>query len=296
MAKYRIVEDIDLHYNASQPRDSHGRWTSGGRGAAKVALKDTAFVVNGKPYDSTGHAVLKSANPAAQFLHQTPSVALAPKPPAVPFNTLGTLKPMPKSKVKDKKVFESGADKGSSPDDSLHADIAPGASFHDAQSWYQKAVDDTDKDNLSTDLGLNPKYRERSIKELRTAIKNRHTESDERKDLKVELAKRVAVAKATAAAQTGFTNKLTAALSDKPKDADLAPIIGETLAAHPQLGAFAHVWDRLRLTGYNFKKKIREGEFTDELPRVVARNVASVLIMFLALHFGMDIPGLGGGG
>ena len=170
------------------------------------------------------------------------------------------------------------------------------ATVLDVQSYWDHSVSADDRESLATDLGLNPRMSKKSIRELRRAIKDKRTKETDRAEMKAELMKRAAIAKKVSNEAKSWTSNLADALEGKPKDADLAPIIGETLAAHPRLGPLAHVWDRLRLSGYNFRKKIREGEFTDELPRVVARNVASVLIMFLALHFGMDIPGLGGGG
>lgn len=283
MTVYRLREDIDLgHYNPSQPRDSHGRWTSGGR----VALKPAAYVVNGRAFDQSGHAMtLKAApNPAAQFLHQTGGTT--------------ALKPMPKTRVRVQ-GDTSAPIKPSIEDVIAHSTTLTAEDFAEAQQFWDKhkvTADDRDADNLSTDLGLDPKYRERSVKELRQAIKDRRTKDEERRALKAELSKRVSLAKAVSDEADSFTNRLTKRFEDAPADADLAPIIGETLAQHPKLGPLAHIWDRLRLSGYNFKKKVKGGEFTDELPRILARNVASVLILGLALHFGVMLPGLGGGG
>lgn len=225
------------------------------RAVAKVALKAPAYVVNGRGYDAGGQALKPAAvqrgGGITAFMGES-------------------LKPMPQAKVP--------------------ASIDPGAHFGDVKSWYGNA-DDTDKDNLSTDLGLDPTFRERSVAELRKAIKDRRTKDEDRKALKAELVKRVALAKAANDEKAKFTNRLTKRLEEAPPDADLAPIIGETLAAHPSLGPLAHIWDRLRLSGYNFKKKVRSGEFTDELPRILARTAATILTTFLLLHFGMSIPG-----
>ena len=167
----------------------------------------------------------------------------------------------------------------------------------DAQDfWAQHRPTQTDKENLSTDLGLDPKLSSKSIRELRKAIKTPKTSEEDRAALKAELARRVQIAKQASNQATSWVSNLADRLQDKPDDADLAPVIGETLAAHPHLGPLAHIWDRIRLTGFNFKKSIGSGEAGDEVPRIIARNVASVVLLGLMMHLGIAIPGLVGGG
>lgn len=294
--------DTDLAAWEHEARDAKGRWTSGGRGVTKVALKEStapfAFQ-NGKR--ATTPQVTPPKPPARGggiTAFMTPKVQ--PKPPAYvvngrPFDSGGHALPTAKVHLKPAMVpSEEGAKQVAQKHTrGPGADLIPaGSHFGDVNSWYTDQADETDKDNLSTDLGLNPKFRELSVPELRKRIKHRETAREDRKAFKEELAKRVSLAKQVAAEKKGFTNRLAKALEDKPEDADLAPQIGETLAEHPNLGALAHIWDRLRLTGYNFKKKVREGEFTDELPRILARTAFTILAAFLMIHLGTAIPGL----
>lgn len=261
--KYRLREDIDLgHYNPDQPRDSHGRWTSTpGRTITKVVSATPAYLVNGQQFNSGGYA-LKAA-PRSQG--------------SAFMSTFASLKAAPR--------------------ETKTVDLSGPFDITQARSWYDDAVPgEKDKENLSTDLGLNPAYAKHSISELRAKIKAHETKEDERRALREELHARINLAKAARGEATTFTNRLTRKLEEKPEDADLAPIIGETLAEHPKLGPLAHLWDRMRLAGFKFKKAVTSDEAGDELPRIIARNAVNVIIALLAIHFGVMIPGLAPGG
>lgn len=311
MTKYRLVEDIDLVRHVATERGVRyfhlplGSPIGGGGTAvsatSKVTSKTPAYMVNGKGYDEFGVAVK-----AAEKMFDTP-VAL--KSPSVSTAAVApTLRPRGPERASGAPSAEeaiAAAQKrnaGMAAEDALAARIAKSADLSSADMASAKAFWDAHKpspaesESLATDLGLNPAHADKSIKELRKAIKSRKTKDEDRQSMKAELAKRVAIAKATTDELPGFTNRLTKAFEDKPEDADLAPTVGETLAAHPNLGALAHIWDRLRVTGYNVRKGLKKGEATDEIPRILARSLASVLTVGLMLHFGVMIPGLGSGG
>jgi hypothetical protein len=169
----------------------------------------------------------------------------------------------------------------------------PKAVATDVANFWNHHMSQEDKEGLSTDLGLDPSFAGKSIRELRKTITDKKTDPAKREAMKKELAKRIALAKQVSNESKSWTSNLADRLEAKPAEADFAPIIGETLAAHPHLGPLAHIWDRLRLAGYDFKKKLKAGEFTDELPRIVARNAVAILVAGLMLHFGIFIPGLG---
>lgn len=300
----------------------------GGRGSSRVSLKgfqtggstfNTPYMLKGQSYDGmTGEPLQKPVPSKATFTQaSSPAEALAmmerraqfgPGGPSAPKTV--SLKPSP---IKGEAVVpsEEGARYvaqrrgGASPrpTTTVERDIADlikqydpsQTSIADAAAWWKGHSGPSaqpSEEDLASDLGLNPKLSHHSIRELRKQIKDAKTPGETRKEMKEELARRVALAKETSAQAKSFTAKLTDKLSDKPEDADLAPVIGETLAAHPRLGPLAHLWDRARLAGYNFKKKVREGEFTDELPRILARSAFMVLMTFLMMHLGMAIPGL----
>ena len=324
--KQRPTQTYDLAYNPRQPRDSHGRWTDTHVGTPgvreggafpiafqqpKLKAKPTSFdALDARPSkgETMHQPISKHVYPkkqwAANRMRAVASMASEKEKPKGPI-----ARPYTPAKVKPKVADidpaahlepwfqpEAQATPKATARGAIFPQVEVGANATQAKSWFDTEVSQEDKEGLSSDLGLDPRLASKSIRELRHTLKEKRTTADEREALKRELAKRAAIAKSASNAAKGWVSNLADKLEGKPDDADLAPIIGETLAAHPKLGPLAHVWDRMRLSGYNFRKTLRKGEFTDELPRIIARNVVTVGLMFLALHFGVEIPGLGGGG
>lgn len=251
----------------------------GGRSTQMVTLKKKALSFDApaaarNPANDFLHqtAVTPSGprNPVADFLHQT----APPRKPGPAFNTFATLK--------DTAPVTASKDLSDTPD------------MKAIRAIWDHALSPADKENLSSDLGLDPRLSALSIRELRKTIKGKKTESGEREAARAELHKRVAIQREVADAKGSWGSKLGDKLESAPEDADLAPIIGETLAAHPKLGPLAHIWDRLRLAGYTFRKHVTSKEAGDELPRIIVRTVSTVLISILLLHLGVAIPGLPG--
>lgn len=152
-----------------------------------------------------------------------------------------------------------------------------------------------DRKKIDTDLGLNPKFSGHTPKQLRKQATNRRASAADRKEAREELLKRAQAANMIQHEGPKFLADLAEATAAKPEDADLAPIIGETLAAHPKLGALAHIYDRLRLAHYNFRKASTADVVKDKLGDV-GRGVATVLLATVLLHLGIGVPGLVGGG
>lgn len=152
-----------------------------------------------------------------------------------------------------------------------------------------------DRKKIDTDLGLNPKFSGHTPKQLRKQATNRRASATDRKEAREELLKRAQAANMIQHEGPKFLADLAEATAAKPEDADLAPIIGETLAAHPKLGALAHIYDRLRLAHYNFRKASTADVVKDKLGDV-GRGVATVLLATVLLHLGIGVPGLVGGG
>jgi len=277
MGKYRLADEIDLTRHVRTPAGERyfhkpiGAPIGGGGGRATKSVTARWQIPGQATHDA---AVARFAKPGAPAKLTGANAVFGPM--------LAATKPR----------TSRGASSPIKP-----ADLPDHATMLDVKSWYDEHKPTKDQsEGLATDLGLDPALSDKSVRELRKLIKSRTTQDSDREKFKSELAKRILVAKAAAEGGHKLSATLVKKLEEKPGAADLAPTIGETLAAHPHLGPLAHIWDRLRLAGYNFKKGVKKGEFTDELPRIIARNVGSVLIMFMALHFGLEIPGLGGGG
>jgi hypothetical protein len=112
------------------------------------------------------------------------------------------------------------------------------------------------------------------------------------------LAHRVHLANQAVTEQDTFIARLTERLRNKPEDADIEPIIGETLASHPNLASFGpllHIWDHVRKIGYHVRKEANAEKFVDKSADI-AKGVGAVLLAGLLLHMGVYIPGLVGGG
>lgn len=152
-----------------------------------------------------------------------------------------------------------------------------------------------DKAALSKALALDPKFAGKIVRQVRAQATSKTATKDERAAAKAELQARVKAAKAIHAQKKSFISALTTKIDEAPADADLAPIIGETLAAHPSFGPLAHVWDRLRLAKYNFKKASTADVVKDKAGDV-AQRIFTVIIAGILLHLGAPmVPGLVGG-
>jgi hypothetical protein len=270
-----------------------------GRGTSKVQLaKVTSGPAATNPaavfLHQTVTAKATASNPAADFLHQTPSAPkVKPKRPASMSAESPTRRPkaalfQPKAAATDSAPIK--------PDvaDVVGNSLPSAEDMAKAQMWWTKHTDiPIDSAKIKEELGV--KFPDLGVKELRKRATDKKSTPEQRAEYKAELAHRVHLAHQGVAEQDTFIARLTQRLRDKPDDADLAPIIGETLAAHPSLGPLALIWDHIRKTGHSLRKEVNSEKFVDKAGDV-AKGVGAVLLAGLLLHLGVYVPGLVGGG
>jgi hypothetical protein len=249
-----------------------------------------------------------SRNPASDFLHQTPSAPkVKPRRPAsmTAQPAPPRKKPAPGHPLFQPKVVPPGDDTMNRVPEPIKPDVADvinnslpdKATMEHAQSWWTKHTETPiDAAKIKEELGV--KFPELGAKELRKRATDKKSTPEERAAYKAELAHRVHLANQAVTEQDTFIARLTERLRNKPEDADIEPIIGETLASHPNLASFGpllHIWDHVRKIGYHVRKEANAEKFVDKSADI-AKGVGAVLLAGLLLHMGVYIPGLVGGG